>query len=180
MLETTQGFIECRYLQAKMINGNHIDISTEDGILIEAMYAVNSMLKSNKSISIGLLRGFTQAMSSTGDISVSGIDGSIHLLAHKGRIDLQINKLAMKSNSIVDATKGNIYAKLDPKLLARLSCQCDQYSTRRSVIIVSDTFQNDNNDSDNSAYSKSYLFCVCIVLKLFIVLLHSRKRFVNR
>lgn len=59
---------------------------------------------------------YLQAYSSEGHISVAGIDGKFELLADKGTIRLQINKLYKDSSSIATATKGHIVASVDPEV----------------------------------------------------------------
>ncbi len=59
---------------------------------------------------------FLQARSTDGHITVKGVDGSFDVLADKGAVRLEVNKLFPDTCSIARAVKGNIVASVDPEV----------------------------------------------------------------
>jgi hypothetical protein len=59
---------------------------------------------------------FLKAHSTDGHITVKGIDGSFDVLADKGTIRLDVNKLFPGTCSVARAVKGNIVASVDPEV----------------------------------------------------------------
>lgn len=117
LLEATKAVIQSRSLMAKMINGEFVDINTNDNISIEAMYAKLSNLSSVcGGVLVDHMKGKLFAKAEVGDISINGIDGSFEVLALKGRVELQINKLFNNCLSKAISINKNVRTRIDPEV----------------------------------------------------------------
>lgn len=142
--------VRANRVSGKMVNGDIVDIKCKDSIDIEAMYAKESTLVANGDVTVGLMHGATEVSSAEGDVKMSGIDGSFDILAEKGHIVLQLNKLNSNNvSSIATAKKGGITANVDPELATRVYMKClSAETTKANVSVISDAFLHDDSNKD--------------------------------
>lgn len=124
--------LDANKLNAKMINGDIIDINVIDTIDIEAMYAKKSFLKANNDTTIGIIHGQTKVTSQAGNVKVGGLDGSFDIVTNNGNINLQINKLQLTSEAL--ASNGHISVSVDPEVVTDVYLK----SLTSKVSIISD------------------------------------------
>ena len=131
-------------INAKMINGDFVNINSRSGIEVEAMYAKSARIACHKdgNISIGLLQGSIETLTAgRGSTTISNIDGSFNVNSQDGDVNLQINKLDLSLSSSATALRGNLTAKVNPEVAVNLVCESTCPQTSRSVLTISsDTY----------------------------------------
>ena len=117
----------CKSLEAKMLNGENVNITASERLDMEAMYIEDASLTSiGGDVRVGLMRGHVDIDASAGGVVVNGIDGSFQITSGVGDIALQINKIVSKKDrmlSYANAINGNIMVTVDPEMKANLICQ---------------------------------------------------------
>ena len=113
--------INCEHFKAKMINGNNVLINAIEAE-IEAFYSQHAEINTYGDANISLLTGQCKITSDCGNISLSGIDGSVKAHAMQGNITAQINKVPRYDDDSGEFTaiadKGFVLVKIDPETLA--------------------------------------------------------------
>lgn len=115
-LEGTTGNINCRDFYGKMLHVEKLSISSTESTRIEALYTTAALINSQGNINIDLMRGNISATAQN-DLFLKGVDGSFATESLLGRVELQINKLAIRSKSSAVAKHGNVLVKIDPKVI---------------------------------------------------------------
>ena len=147
--------VNSRSINGKMINGDHVNMKTIGPISIGAMYTKNLHVNTSANegelgdIKIGVLHGNGVITSSSGNITVNGVDGTLNIIANKGKITTQLNKLSLNNSTTMIAKNGGIDVNLDPGIKTSLVCSIDENSksSRHSINIQSDTFNGDIDDT---------------------------------
>eukprot|EP01034_Spumella_vulgaris_P024854 gene24854-31243_t len=151
MVEGNSHF-KCHSLAGRMINGDSVSILGSGDVKVDAVYSAEANIRTDANIELKLLSGSLQARSSGGNITVKGIDGSFDLLADRGTIRLEVNKLFPHTTSLAHAVKGNIVATADPELQATVLCESESYrTTRAAVTIISDAFIPSSSSSSHNS-----------------------------
>mmetsp|Transcript_9578 Transcript_9578/g.15912 ORF Transcript_9578/g.15912 Transcript_9578/m.15912 type:complete len:493 (+) Transcript_9578:62-1540(+) len=146
--------IRSRSLDAKMINGDEIDVRASH-VSIEAIYGAKTHIAATENITVGLSRGHIEAMSEGGNVSISGIDGSFAAQALRGSIRVQLNKL--HGPSLAEAARGHIVAVIDPELQGSISCMSEsQGSSRACSTVISDAFEPFDGDGNNNNHHRHH------------------------
>jgi len=140
--------VVARSINAKMVNGDEIEMACTTNMSIDAMYGKQVQLQAGEDVRVGLINGNASIHSQRGNIQLSGLDGSFQALAERGNILLQINKLvhhssssSSSSGSTAVATAGGITASVDPEMAAVVQCDSLATAGRAVVTIVSDAFE---------------------------------------
>jgi len=134
--------VTCRSFDAKMVNGDKVNIFCEGDIKVGAMYAKLISAKAVQgSVSLGSVHGNATVEAGLGAVKVGGLDGSANIVANRGNVSLLVNKLNTSRSTSVRALSGSVEAMVAPTVQTRLLCSQENSSSRSSVTIMSSAFQ---------------------------------------
>ena len=98
--------IKCGEMKAKKLNGESVKlVSNKGGINVGAAYINRLDAKSRGDVTIDLLNGESNLVTTNGNLQISNIDGAFAMRADTGNIHLQVNKL-VRGSSALSATGG--------------------------------------------------------------------------
>ena len=142
LIEGDKVDISCGKMKAKMVNGEAVKlVSNPGGIEVGAAYINRLDVTGTKDVKIDLLNGESRIESVEGNLAISNIDGAFKMIAQKGNVHLQVNKLVQGRGSEVSAMRGGIQMSMDPEIKASIDAQCLGAGGRAIVSIVSDSFE---------------------------------------
>jgi len=157
---------------AKMLNGDVVHItssgsggpaasltggetsSSQSGVSIEAIYAPRChIISTSGDITLGGVHSAAAVVHAhRGNISVSGIDGCLDVLADEGNVTLQINRLQPGSQTVARAIRGGIQARINPEQAADLRCESQGIAGRARVTVVADETAFERHEPRNAPF----------------------------
>jgi hypothetical protein len=157
--------MECSSLDAKMVNGDDINIKSAGSISIGALYCKRSNLSTTKGpAKLGVTTGAIELATKAGSIHVGGVDGSLTALAIGGDVVAQFNKLNPDVLSSLRANGGSVRAGINPAIPVRISGTAGQMgkagshfsdegngSKASTVYIKSEAFEGNISENGQSA-----------------------------
>jgi hypothetical protein len=140
--------VECRTFDAKMVNGDEVDIHARGGVQVGAMYAkVIRLAAPHGGVSVGSMHGNATITAGIGPVKLSGLDGSAVIEAKRGNVSVQVNKLNPSRGTVVRALSGSVEAMVAPTIATKLTASTVNSSSRSSITMASTSFQGDATET---------------------------------
>ena len=123
--------VRCASLNAKMINGDNIQIDCSASANIGAIYSKSARVCAG-GVSVQGIHGSIHVENHTGNVSISGIDGNFHILNLLGDIAIQINKLCVGQSS-ANSLNGSLSVKVNPELSTHVTISVPDTNPKESI-----------------------------------------------
>uniref|UniRef100_F6XYM3 Family with sequence similarity 185 member A n=1 Tax=Monodelphis domestica TaxID=13616 RepID=F6XYM3_MONDO len=148
-LGTILGNVDIRASEKSTVNinklqGNSVNISTEDGLLkAECLYSESSSLSSAAGdITLGSIHGDLTVHSKMGNITIDSLNGHLNASTHQGAIDVYVSKMG---NVNLKSQKGSVTVKVPSSLQAHLQLSGSKVDVNPKITLQEMTEVSQNN-----------------------------------